>query len=274
MNLNYDISKIKHTLRDFYNATGINTCLINADSEVISSILDTENSYCYYLKQLPSARRQCSLSDQVLIEKCKISKKPEMHVCHAGLIDIVLPIIYNDEILAFLVMGQMKQDVDFSVLKDRITKLGLDSETMERIYNNLVVFNRDKIESIANIAVMLTKYLLLEDFLKPYFNENIDKVLKYINENYNNDLSIQSISQNTNLSKSTLYKLFHSHLGCTVNEYLNKLRVKKSVDMLSETDLSIEEISCRVGFASNAYYTRTFKKVMGTTPLKYRKTTK
>ena len=274
MNLNYDISKITHALRDFYNATGINTRLTNANFEEISSMQDPENSYCRYLKQLPSAQKQCRLSDLMLIEKCKSSKKMEMHICHAGLVDIVLPITYNDEILAFLIFGQIKQDTDFSALRGRIAELGLNTETMEGLYNNLTTFDRDRIESIANIAVMLTKHLLLENFLKPYFNENIDKVLNYIQKNYERDLSIQIISQSTNLSKSTLYKLFHSHLGCTVNEYLNRLRVEKSVDMLSKTDLSIEEISRRVGFASSSYYTRTFKKVMGCAPLKYRKASK
>ena len=142
---------------------------------------------------------------------------------------------------------------------------------MDKYYRDISTFEPDKIQSISNIASMLAKHILLENMLKPDFDESIQKAVTFINENLSDDLSIRSISQNINVSKSVLYKRFHACFNCTVSEYINSKRIEKSLDLLLKTEYSIEEISQKVGFLSTSYFSRTFKKQMGISPLKYRK---
>ena len=110
-------------------------------------------------------------------------------------------------------------------------------------------------------------HILLENMLKPKLDENIQKVINYIEENLNSDLSVKSISKNVNISKSVLYKKFHSHFSCTPAYFINIKRVEKSTEYLLKTDMSIEEM----GFASASYYSRIFKKIKGVSPLKFKK---
>ncbi|MBQ6938199.1 MAG: helix-turn-helix transcriptional regulator [Clostridia bacterium] len=142
---------------------------------------------------------------------------------------------------------------------------------MEKYYNDIAAFNSEKIQSVSNIAGMLAKHLLLENMLKPDFDENMQKAVAFINENLCGDLSIRSISKNINVSKSVLYKRFHACFNCTVSEYINTRRVEKSIELLTRTDLSIEEISQKVGFASASYFSKIFKKEKGVSPLNYKK---
>jgi len=103
------------------------------------------------------------------------------------------------------------------------------------------------------------------------FEKDIKSVTDYINDNIGKNLSIQTISKNTGLSKSSLYKKFHKYYNCTVSEYINKKRVENSKELLIKTDLSIEIIAQQVGFNSTQYYSKTFKVTVGISPNKYRK---
>ena len=119
---------------------------------------------------------------------------------------------------------------------------------------------------------MLGNYILFENMLMPDLDKNIQKAVAFINENLSEDLSIRNISQNIHISKSVLYKCFRERFNCTVGEYINAKRVEKSIELLKKTNLSIEEISQKTGFASVSYYSKTFKKIKSEPPLKYKKT--
>ncbi len=271
MIVNYDIQKINAALQDFYNATGINMDLLKADFSYVSFNHRGNECYCQSIQKTEAGKKACALSDECLLKKCQESKKPEMHVCHAGLVDVAVPILYEDIIIGYIILGQMKADTDFSALTDYISELGLDITEMETYFSEISFFDSGKIQSVSNIASMLVKHILLENMLKPAFDENMQKAVTFINENLENDLSIRSISKSINVSKSVLYKRFHACFNCTVSEYINIKRVEKSIELLTKTDLSIEEISQKSGFASASYYSKIFKKLKGVAPLKYKK---
>ena len=195
----------------------------------------------------------------------------EMHICHAGLIDVVVPVLHDDSILGYIILGQMKKEIDFNAVEKHISELGLDLLQMKEYYSSLSFFDGNKIQSVSNIASMLAKYILLENMLKPKVNSNLEKAIDFINKNLDEDLSIRNISQSIHISQSVLYKLFQECFNCTVGEYINTKRIEKSIELMKNTELSIEEISLSVGFASATYYGRIFKNKKGITPLKFRK---
>lgn len=271
MIIDYDISKINTALQDFYNATGINMDLLKADFSYVTFNHRGNECYCQTIQNTEAGKKACFLSDACLLEKCKKSRKPEMHVCHAGLVDIAVPILYEDMIIGYILFGQLKADTDFTAFEKYIADLGLDVKEMKSYYTGISFFDSGKIQSVSNIASMLVKHILLENMLKPAFDENIQKTVTFIHENLENDLSIHNISQSIHVSKSVLYKKFHACFHCTVSEYINSKRVEKSIELLTKTDLSIEEIAQKVGFSSTSYYTKTFKRLKGIPPLKYKK---
>lgn len=271
MLINYDIQKINQTLQDFYNATGINMDLLKDDFTFVGNHSFWEKTrYCKAIQSCEKGRAACRCSDAELFWKSRESKKAEKHICHAGLMDISVPILYNDVIIGYIIFGQMKTDTDFSELKGYVNSLGLNETIMNQYYAEISSFDVDKIQSISNLAEMLVKHILLENMLKPNYDENIQRALNYINENLDKDLTIQNISKNTNISKSVLYRYFHRFFNCTVSQYINKKRIDKAIDLLTKSDLSIEEIAQQIGFSSGSYFSKTFKKEKGLSPLKYK----
>lgn len=272
MIINYDIEKINKSLQDFYNATGINMALLKSDfSYACENRRHWEkNRYCKAIQNTKEGMKTCLESDAGLLEKCRETKTAQTHVCPAGLVDVAIPILYNDEIIGYILFGQMKPDEPFEGIENYAAKLGLDGTEMKGYYGEIQSFDSERIESVSNIASMFVKYILLESLLKTG-DDKVQRVVSYIEEALDNELSVRRIEKAVNLSKSVLYRMFHDNFGCTVSEYINKRRVEKSLPLLTGTDLPIEEISRRVGFSGASYFGRIFKEIKGVTPLKYRK---
>lgn len=272
MLVNYDTLKIAKALDDFYSATGINMDLFRVDfSRVAERSHSKNNRYCNAVQNTEIGSNSCHNSDITLLEKCRDTKNIQMHICHAGLIDIAVPILYNDSIIGYIIFGQMKNTQDFKPLSDYISKLGLNHFEMEGYFNEIPVFDSNKIEGISSIATMLVKYILLENMLKPYYDETVQKAITFINKNLSENISVHTIAKNIGVSKNVIYRRFHSYFNSTVSEYINTMRVERACDMLVKTDMSIEEISQSIGFTSASYFSKTFKKQKGLSPFKYKK---
>lgn len=102
-------------------------------------------------------------------------------------------------------------------------------------------------------------------------NLNIKKAISYIEINYENDITIDSISNELNINKCYFCTLFKKETGTTFSSYLNKIRIDKSKELLKNSNLSILDIAITVGFNNQNYFAMAFKKELGLTPLKYRK---
>ena len=209
MYINYDIQKINKILSDFYNATGVNMDIRKTDFSFVNNQSFWETKcYCKEIQSTPKGKKACLKSDECLFNKSKESKKLEILTCHAGLTDISVPILFNDEIIGYIIFGQIRTDDEFSKYRHYISSLGLDADKMEKFYYDTNAFNTIKVESLLNIAEILVKHILLENIMKPSLDENIQIALNYISSHLNENLTIQLIAKSTNISKSVLYRKF------------------------------------------------------------------
>ena len=269
--INYEIDKINSLLHDFYSSTGITIDLLKVDFTKVSHTKYEFNEYCKCIQNSEKGKKACRMSEITLLKKCESTKEVQMHICHAGLVDIAVPILYEEEIIGYIIFGQLKTESDYNKVQEYLNNLIPDAEKMEQYYDKIAYYDSDKIKSVSNIASLMVKYILLENMLKPKFDDNIQKAINYIEQNIENNLSIKDISKSANISKSVLYKKFHENFKCTPAHFINIKRVEKSTEYLLKTHMSVEEISQKVGFASSSYYSRIFKKIKGVAPLKYKK---
>lgn len=93
---------------------------------------------------------------------------------------------------------------------------------------------------------------------------------KYIANNYENEISLEDVAYEVNISASYLSHLFQSGLGTTYKKYISKLRVDKAKDLLVNTELSIADIAEKVGIPDANYFARIFKKYVGISPNRFR----
>ena len=98
----------------------------------------------------------------------------------------------------------------------------------------------------------------------------INSIIQYINEHYSEQLSPNTLSTILNLDENYFCHFFKNETGLPFVDYLNRLRIEKSKELLSKTNLSISQIANTVGFNDSNYYSRIFKKYTGIPPKKER----
>lgn len=94
---------------------------------------------------------------------------------------------------------------------------------------------------------------------------------EYIRAHLSEDLSLESLAAQANLSPVYFHKLFSAHLGMTPAAFVLSCRIVAAKAMLKTSELSIAEIAARCGFSSQSYFNYKFKEITGETPLQYRK---
>lgn len=94
---------------------------------------------------------------------------------------------------------------------------------------------------------------------------------KYIQENYNKEITLNDISNSINLNPAYFSSLFKQKTGQTFVQYKTNLRLEKARELLRHTNKSITEIAFEIGFNNVTHFTRTFKKNFGFTPSHLRK---
>lgn len=103
-----------------------------------------------------------------------------------------------------------------------------------------------------------------------YQTQKASEIMEYLNAHYMEPISLQVLSEVVHLSAPYISKLFKETFGVGFLEYLNQLRVQKSIPALENTSDYILDIALSVGFNNAKTYGRAFQQVMGVTPSEYR----
>lgn len=106
---------------------------------------------------------------------------------------------------------------------------------------------------------------------QPHERYEAKAMLAYLHEHYSERISLDDVSAHVHISKSECCRLFHASYGCSIFTYLSDYRLQKSILLLSDSHLSVLEISDLCGFNSTSYFIKTFREKVGMTPLQYRR---
>lgn len=105
--------------------------------------------------------------------------------------------------------------------------------------------------------------------------EFLNKLNMLIHENMaGGELSIKFLTDKLAMSRASLYNKVKFLTGLGVNDYINRLRIEKSVFLLTNTNMNINEISYEVGFSYPRYFSTSFKRIKGMTPTRFKEENK
>ena len=98
----------------------------------------------------------------------------------------------------------------------------------------------------------------------------VETIKSIIHTNYHkSELCLQQIASMLKMSSAIVGKLFKDNTMKSVPEYINEVRLEHSLELLNETNLSVQQIMYRVGMENESYFYKLFKKKFGTTPKEY-----
>lgn len=100
----------------------------------------------------------------------------------------------------------------------------------------------------------------------------IKEALSYIEQNFQNNITIEDIAAFCGLNRSYFGKIFHDTIGKSPQEFLISYRMTKAAELLKLTSLSVADIGNAVGYPNQLHFSRAFKNVYGTSPRSWRNT--
>lgn len=99
----------------------------------------------------------------------------------------------------------------------------------------------------------------------------INKAIVHLNEHYADPVSVDELARIAHYSPAQFRRLFKKLTQMSPSDYVTSVRINAAKTLLSTTDSRIVDIATAVGFFDHSHFIRTFKRVAGTTPDKYRK---
>lgn len=98
----------------------------------------------------------------------------------------------------------------------------------------------------------------------------VRRSIEFLHQNYDQSIQVKDIAAAVNLHPGYLHRIFKTHTGRTLSDYLNMLRMEKAKMLLGQSDIPIAEIADYVGISSRQYFHLLFKKYTDNTPVEYR----
>jgi AraC-like DNA-binding protein len=102
-------------------------------------------------------------------------------------------------------------------------------------------------------------------------NHKIQKAVQFVDDNYRADISRDAACGLAGMSPSHFSRIFRKVVGMSYQEYVNRKRITKAMELLRTSHQSIADIAAYLGFSDNTGFGRIFKKLTGHTPSAYRK---
>jgi YesN/AraC family two-component response regulator len=192
-----------------------------------------------------------------------------------------VPVRLGDRLIGFLQTGQVFRKRPTEAQFRRVVKLvkewGIDVEQAklkEAYFASAVVPNKRHEAVVKLLAIfaqhlsMLSNQVLLQqDNAEPPV---ITRAKEYIREHQTENLRLGHVAKAVNTSTFYFCKMFKKVTGINFTDYLSRVRIEKSKNLLLNPNLRVSEIAFEVGFQSLTHFNRVFKKILGQSPTEYR----
>ena len=106
-----------------------------------------------------------------------------------------------------------------------------------------------------------------ENSLRDFY---IKEAFSFIEQNFQNDISVEDIAASCGLNRSYFGKIFHEKMGKAPQTFLISYRMTKAAELLKLTELSVADIGNAVGYPNQLRFSRAFKNVYGISPRQWR----
>ena len=165
---------------------------------------------------------------------------------------------YAKKAITFGVTDYLLKPIDFEELNDAINKitrkLGDKKKAKAKIQSQNEINLYEKVLNIKHYNSVGNK------------SKHVEQMIDYIENNYNNKISLNDLCDEMELSSVYLNNLFKHETNYTFNDFLNRYRILISIQLLKDGKLMIYEIAENVGFQDYKYFSIVFKKYIGASP--------
>lgn len=272
--LNLNKEQLLGLMKDFHLLTGIKIALFGIDGSEILSYPEGHCDFCAVMQSHRNTAMKCKSSNIASFDRCRRSQQIDIFHCYAGLIEATAPLIENDSIIGYIMFGQITDEPDKSRVREMLSDVISNSLSESSGFNasvySITYKNNEQILAAAKILEACTFYVLLKDMVSLQRETFINNFNTFLLSHLSEDLSIDRLTAEFHISRNRLYDSCSRYLRTGIADHIRNLRIEEAKRLLRETDLTVREISDRVGFTDYNYFCRIFKKLTGQSSRVYR----
>ncbi len=266
--------------RAFTEATGLPVALRPVESwQLPHHGKRNEGPFCALVSEKSRACASC-LSVQERLSELAV-EQPHTVGCPNGLSDTAVPVRLGDRLIGFLQTGQVFRkkptDAQFERAARQVFEWGVevDRETLRQAYFATRVVPVKQHEAVIKLLSIFAQHLSMLSNQVVVQHENaeppvITRAKEYIHEHQTENLRLGHVAKACNTSTFYFCKMFKKVTGINFTDYLSRVRIEKSKNLLLNPNLRVSEIAFEVGFQSLTHFNRVFKKILGQSPTEYR----
>ncbi len=269
------MDELKTATKDFYNMTGIKIALYDEMRRHLFTYPERMCDFCRTVRKSDKLADKCLDCDRLGFDTCDKTRKPYIYHCHMGLSEAITPICEGEEIIGYMMMGQILCDGDRDLVEAAIWATS-EQNTPQRdeFYTGLEQLrsvDRAFVSSALSVMSMCVCYLHSNRIIERRSEDFSARLRTYVDRHYTEPLSVAELCRRLYISKSKLYQLSVKAFGMGVSDYIRERRIEKAKRLLKSTQKPVAQIAAEVGFQDANFFTRSFKKAVGLLPKEYRK---
>jgi len=263
----------------FCRATGLPLALrsLNKMQRFGSEI--NQSPFCALMARTNKACAACYALQKDLERQSQLA--PRTLHCFAGLCETAVPVRVGENLLAFLATGHVflhrPTKSQFNRVASYLLKWGneVDLKSFEEAYFNTRVLEEDHYAACIRLLEIFAKHLgecanhLIQQRTQTE-PLSVKRARTYIAEHAEDDLSLARIAKAVNVSANYFSTLFKQATGLNFADYVARVRIEKTKNLLLNPNLRISEIAFEVGFQSLSQFNRSFRRIAGVSPKEYR----
>ena len=270
----FDCEQITEIMQSFHLISGVQVAIFDADFREVATYPKENCEFCKIMKSCPKTRRKCKLADRKSMSDCQKKNGLVIYKCHAGLCEAVVPLHENEQIIGYMMLGQITDLTDRTALlrgaEELGAKYGFDIERLKGAVGEITYKNESEIAAAAKIMEACTSYILLKELITPEHSRLLDAAKEYIESRLAEEIDITKMCGALSVGRTRLYEIFKKETGMGIAKYINRRRMHRAKKLLKTSEMTIPEIAEAVGFSDYNYFSRVYKKTYGKSPRYYR----
>lgn len=266
MSLTFSKDELYNLMYNFHTLTGIRIVLFDETFKEIFAYPEACVPFCARMREIPEFYDMCCKSDKHSFDICQKTHSFHMYKCHAGLIECAAPIIESASIIGYIMFGQVSDSSDKASIKhnlEEVCKSYNCSDDMSSQIDKIRSKRTKQLTAASKILEACISFILSREIVKPSRIQLFNLIDEYISSHLSENLSVESLCQTFNLSRTKLYSTMKPYLSTGIASYIKQKRFLKAKELLKNTDMSIFDVSVAVGFSDYNYFLRSFKKYYG-----------
>lgn len=272
--IDVDLIQLATILEAFYTVSHIKSTLYDTEFREILTYPNDHCKFCHIVRDQHIDRCECS--DMQAFKKCRQKGNTIGYCCHIGLYEVVSPLRDGEEIVGYIMFGQMiqKEQKEKTIQKILTQYKGLEERSVvAKALGELESKTSSEIRAATMLMQTCICYLLSNRIVRINRGNFMEELNAYIESHLSQEIMVKDLCQYFGMSRSSFYMLADQCLKEGVMKYIRRMRIEKAKDLLKTTSKHITDISSLVGFLDYNYFLRIFKKETGMSCKAYRETT-